>query len=208
MRDQESCAIPGCKTPSEDIHGFCTDHADEMFDQFLLHAEDVLGIANKVYFGRTHFPEQRLLQHFVDAQRDHLLIMHWTANWPESKEFEEALISAFKEQSKFRRVENEALGSEGTYSGAWNALYISFALKYDSPWPPGAINVEHLHWRNRIWPDPVVPNTPVLLRCELTEDEARKKLDRFKDAADTARPRKGRVPKQSARKVHKGKVSP
>jgi len=127
--------------------------------------------------------------------------MHWTANWPEAKEFEEALISAFKEQSQYKRVENEALGSEGTYSGSWNALYISFALKYDSPWPPGGIDVKRLHRRNRIWPNPVIPNAPVLLWCGLTKEEAKNELDRFKVAADQARPRKGLAPKRGPRKA-------
>lgn len=200
MIEDEQCAMSGCATRSEDTHGFCTEHADKIFDEIIWQVEDVLAVASKVYFGRTAFPEQRLLQHFVQSQRDHLLLVHWAANWPEAKEFEESLISAFKEQSKFKRVENVSLGSDGTYSSPWNALYISFALKHDFPLPPGAINVERLHYRNRIWPNPVVPNAPVLLRCDLTPEEAREELDRFKEAADPARPRKGRLPKQTARK--------
>ena len=196
----EQCAVQGCRLPSEDTHGFCTEHADNIFSQMLWQVQDVLDIASKVYFGRTAFPERRLLEHCAKSGRDHLLIVHWTANWPEAKEFEEVLIREFKEDAKIKRIENESLESEGKFASPWNAIYISFALKQSVPCAPGAITIEHLHWRNRIWPNPVIPNAPVLLRCDLTPEEVIKELARFNEATDPARSRTGRPPTQIVRK--------
>lgn len=95
------CAVRGCPTKIEDTHGFCTKHADEIFEDACWQVDDVLGVASKLYLGRTDFPERRLLEHFVSSKRDFLLVLHWTANWAEAKEFEEGLIRAFKQDSKY-----------------------------------------------------------------------------------------------------------
>ena len=105
--------------------------------------------------------------------------MHWAANWPEIEHFEESLIKCFKEDTKYYRVENESSRSDGKRFGAWNALYVSFSLKSAYRVIPGAIVVERLHWRNRLWPDPRLPNSPVLLRCDLSRDQAAAELERF-----------------------------
>lgn len=188
------CAVRGCPAKIEDSHGFCTKHADEIYDEAVWQVDDVLGVASELYLGRTDFPERRLLEHFVSSKRDFLLVLHWTANWAEAKEFEEGLIHAFKQESKYLRIKNESLGSEGRYGSPWNAVYISFALKNNAPRElPGSLTVEYLHWRNRLWPNPVLPNPPVLLCCRFTKEEAEAEIARFKAATDPARPTRERL---------------
>lgn len=190
----ERCAVPGCKVDAEDTHGFCTEHADDIFDSVMGHVEEVYEIASAIYFGRTAFPERRLLQHVAAAGRDHLLVVHWAAQWPEIREFEEALIDAIKSQPKFRKLQNASPFSEGSFSSPWNALYISFSLKAGASQQPGSRVVDKLHWRHRLWPDPVIPNAPVLLRYDGKKADAEGELARFDRATDPDRRRRGRRP--------------
>jgi hypothetical protein len=186
----ERCAHRGCLLSSEDVHGFCTAHMDEIFQSAAWQVEDTLEVASRIYFGRSAFPERRLVEHISNStKRDHLLVLHWAANWAEIEDLEVALIDAFTKQSKIKRVENESDKSDGAFSGAWNVLYISFSLKQDYSCIPGATLVETLHRRNRLWPSPVIPNAPILLRCDLTPKEAKAELDRFTLASSSSRPR-------------------
>jgi hypothetical protein len=144
-----------------------------MKDQIL----DVKDVASALYVGRTSFPERRLLQHYSNADRDHLLVLHWAACWPEVEYFEERLIEAF---SYLNRVGNESLTSEGAHSSPWSVLYVSFALKHAIPVVPGSTAVFELHWRDRLWPDPAFPSVPTLLRADLELEDAVAELERFK----------------------------
>ena len=153
---------------------------DEIFQHAAWQVEDALEVASRIYFGRSSFPERRLVEHVSNGtERDHLLVIHWAANWDEIEELEEALIDAFTKQSKIKRVENESDKSEGRHSGSWSTLYVSFALKADFPSIPGATVVERLNRRNRLWPSPAVPTSPTLLRCDLTPEEAKSELNRL-----------------------------
>jgi hypothetical protein len=186
----DRCSHRGCLLSSEDVHGFCTAHMDEIFQAAARQVDDTLEVASKIYFGRSAFPERRLVEHVSNGtERDHLLILHWAANWAEIEELEEALIDSFTKQFKIKRVENESDKSDGAFSGAWNALYVSFCLKNAFSCIPGATVIESLHRRNRLWPNPVIPNAPVLLRCEFTQEEAKAELDRFSLASTSSRSR-------------------
>jgi hypothetical protein len=113
--------------------------------------------------------------------------VHWAANWREIEKFEVDIIDHYKD--KYLRVENETYNSEGSHSGSWSALYISFSLKNSIKRIPGTSEINQLYWRHRLWPDPILPNSPVLLRCGFKEKEqARAEIDRFEQTKKVPRP--------------------
>ena len=179
------CATRGCDKETRDNHGFCSRCANVILGAAKAQVRQVLDVASEVYIGRSSHPECRLLQHFCNGcpernGRDHLLVVHWAAQWNEIEHFEEELIKHVK-QSGISRLANRSLESDGWHSGSWEALYVSFRLKDRYDRIPGATIVKELHWRNRLWPDPIVPNSPVLLRCGLCHEEAVAELKRFKE---------------------------
>ena len=54
--------------------------------------KDICTAAAEIYVGRTSDPERRLLEHFVESDRDILTILHWAKDWEEADYFEEMLI--------------------------------------------------------------------------------------------------------------------
>jgi hypothetical protein len=181
----DSCASRGCISPCQHAHGFCAECAEKIFKSVTSHIDDVLKVASSLYFGRSSHPERRLLEHFLNKDRNHthMLVMHWAANWPEIRYFEESLIDFFTKDAKYLRIENDSGRSDGKLSGAWHALYVSFSLKSGCH-IPGAIVVKQLHWRNRLWPNPLLPNAPVLLRCGLSNTQAYAEHARFESTKD------------------------
>lgn len=156
---------------------FCEHHDDEVFTRTRAALRDVLHVASELYIGRTGHPERRLLEHRSDADRDHLLLLHWGASWDEIELFESQLISSC---DHLARVQNITPESAGRYSSPWNVVYASFKLKRGVKGVPGAHDVDRLHWRLRVWPTPMVPCPMVLLRTALSSHAAQAEVDRWK----------------------------
>jgi len=148
---------------------FCDEHDREEFSRARAGIGDVLHVASELYIGRSGHPERRLLEHFVETGRDHLLLLHWAASWPEVEMFESKLIASC---AKLARVQNQSHESIGKHRSPWNVVYASFRLKSRVKGIPGSHNVERLHWRLRLWPTQVIPCPMILLRARLEQDEA------------------------------------
>lgn len=163
------CAVAGCRLQADEVGMFCEAHTAELIGVAGERMEDVLAIASTVYLGRTGFPERRLLEHQRDHGRDHLMVMHWAASWPEAEVFESAIINRFDHLARLQNATKESVGRHGS---PWNAVYVSFGLKRGVQGLPSAMDVAELHWRMRVWPDPMIPAKPVLLRTRLTSAAA------------------------------------
>lgn len=164
-----TCGFTGCVRTPDAIGMFCKVHGQEIAETMARRVEDALDVASTLYLGRTGFPERRLLEHQAAHGRDHLVVIHWAASWPEAEHFEELIIDRFR---KFTRLQNIDDASSGRHGSPWNALYLSFALKQSVARLPAALDVSDLHWRHRLWPNPQTPAPPVLIRTPLTKAAA------------------------------------
>ena len=171
------CSAPGCDLTGNPATAFCAVHSEELLRHLELLVTDTCKVAGRIYLGRTGFPERRLLEHFANHGRSHLLLLLWAGSWDEAEFLEEALIRRFEHLSK---LANESLESTGSFTSHWNALYLSFTPKAAIRALPGALDVPALHWRRRIWPDPMFPGRPILLRSGArSRDGARQLLDEW-----------------------------
>ncbi len=171
----EPCAYRGCVDNAGQSQMFCKHHDDDVFSRAYAAIRDVLSVGSAIYIGRTGFPERRLLEHAL-AERDHLLLLHWAASWPEAEEFETRLIESC---SHLNRIENETTESAGRFTSPWNAIYVSFRLKHRVHALPGTQEVTRLHWRLRTWPTQTLPCPVVLLRTPLDHESSAAELERW-----------------------------
>lgn len=166
------CRAPNCATPISSDHFYCRRDHDALLDGLLRTTERAYKEGALFYVGRTHFPEQRLLQQRVERNLTHLAVLHWAGDQEETAWLEERLMREYHQTPKSR---NRSLVSEGYWAGMWNAVYVAWRPKAKaSTWRDEAfVPVEYLDFGRRLVPDRSrLLREPDLLMTSLGERQA------------------------------------
>ena len=118
-----TCRYQGCQ--KQEGKFFCAKHERELFDSFEKVVRQIHKISSGLYFGRTHFPERRLLQH-AQKERDRLTVLHWASCYAEVKYIEEEMI---KINGKYYKGQNKDVLSSGKLTSPWNCIYVAWKKK-------------------------------------------------------------------------------
>lgn len=108
-----------------------TKAIQHLVDRIAPTAEAILRQAASSYVGRTANPAARLLRHYAECERSHLVTLFWSSDIEEIQQLESALIQSF--QHRLKQV-NETDRSAGRVSRRtpWNCVYLSWSWKRDA----------------------------------------------------------------------------
>ena len=185
------CRASSCATPLRAGHFYCPPHWDDLLNNL----GETIGRINRdarcIYIGRSSDPERRLLQHFVQCDRDHLAVLHWSSDLAEIERLESELI---KGASYSRKLENEDAESCGSFWGHWNCVYASWT------WKNGAEDLSRTGFRRvdglyhpRLLPDcSTFPKRPDYLKAAVSAERAERILDELQETRAEWRERRQR----------------
>lgn len=119
-------------------------------------------------------------RNFVEWDRDHLVVLHWSSDRAEIERLESELI---RQASYSRKLENEDAESWGRWSGHWNCVYASWT------WRNGSMDLSRAGFRRvdglyhpRLAPDcSRFPKNPDYLKAAVSADRAARILDDLDD---------------------------
>ena len=174
-----ACRAPeGCNASVGASDFYCRRDFRQLEAGLLGTLDEIYREAADVYIGRTHYPEQRLLYHRRDHDRDHLAVLHWAGDRAEIAHLEVHLIKAAAGRLKGKNVSDT---SDGKWAGHWNCLYVAWTWKARAKPLAGArfTDVSSLDLGRRLLPErPKLVKAPDYLRTRLSADGAARLLAR------------------------------
>ncbi len=151
---------------------YCATHHQDLMQHLSRRIEEVRKRARVAYLGRSHFPEQRLIEHRASEKMlTRLTVLHWAADWDEIEYLE---TWAIKNHPKRRKGLNKSRNSKGGLFGPWNCLYLAWTPKKGEKRRSLRESrlVTRLDWSRRLWPDSTFTMEPVQLATELSCEDA------------------------------------
>lgn len=180
------CRVFPCAAPCFDATSWCQLHWNEFTDRLVSSISDIAkGESQRIYVGRTNYPERRLLEHFTrdrehkdekrkypDRARDYLAVLHWSGSWREIDKLERCLI----ERTRRPKQMNKDPHSKGDWYGNWCCVYVSWAFQERASSFDQRHHVREVHHLD--WPIvyPTEGFAPIIIKCALTTEKARKEL--------------------------------
>jgi hypothetical protein len=122
-----ACKRRGCKRPVRPDHFYCYACWTDLIDRLSDKVESILAEAAEIYIGRTCDPDARREEHYEDARRGNLMVLHGSEDIDEICAIEEALIREFADLRRLANATDESLG--GARPDVRNYVYVSWRRK-------------------------------------------------------------------------------
>ncbi|SRR6266498_645947 len=121
------CKGKGCRSWIRRNHFYCYDCWADLMERLCDKVDRIAIGAEEIYIGRTCDPDARREEHFEDAGRGNLTVLHWSDDIDEVCAIEEALIREVADSRKLANATDESLGAGRPELR--NCLYVSWRRK-------------------------------------------------------------------------------